>query len=122
MRATQALFCLLVFAVLLSLSGVSENMTLGQSIITSLSVLTADSWLSKIVVVTGGVVLTGLALYFGNQTSLTIPMVVALLGFLSLPVGIYGASGMPTLVQVLISGFWLFFMISGVGGAVRGEL
>lgn len=122
MKATQALFCLLVFGVLLSLSGSDEQMTLGGTIITALSVLTAESWFGKIVVITGGVVLTGLAIYFGNQTTLTLPMVVAMVGLMSLPVGIYGASGMPVSIQLLISGFWLFFMISGIGGAVRGEL
>ena len=122
MRATQALFCLLVFGVLLSLSGSGDSMTLGMTIINTLSVLTADSWVGKVVVGVVGLALTGLALYFGSQTTLTLPMVTFMLSLLTLPVGIYGASGMPTLIQVLISGFWLFFMISGIGGAVRGEL
>ena len=118
MRMTVALFGLLIFASLLSLGGFDVFAT---DILDLLDVLTPDSWSSRLVTLTAAAILTAATVFFGGQSALTFPAVAFMIGVLAAPTAVVTSSTMPSLIKVLIGGFWLFFLISGVGAALRGE-
>ena len=119
MKMTTAMWAQLVFATLLSYGGYD---TFATSIISALGVLDVSSFATKLVVigsVSAFVTLT--TRLFAGQAPITTPAVVFMISIIALPTGVITASQMPQAIKYLVTGFWAFITISGVGGAIRGD-
>lgn len=122
MRMTTALFALALFAIFLSLSGDYESAA--GLILFELKGLDATQWATLLIfsaVLARGVSIISSFLGFSARSIITAPAVSFLASLLAAPIGVFNQAGIPTPVRLLVIGFWLFFMISGVGAAVRGD-
>lgn len=123
MRMTAALFGLVMFAVFLSATG-EFNVFAIEIIEVFLKGLSPSEWGSLLVIaaaVTGAGVIISSLLGFNVGSVLTAPGVAFMIGILAAPTGAINQAGMPTVVNLIVTGFWLLLLVSGVGAALRGE-